>query len=249
MKPDPNWAKWIEWLGREPKPGTISKDVFGMLAARQIWESFQEIVAVAPEEARKFTTFHSWFNASYFQAQGLAVRRQVEVRNDIVSLGRLLDRVAKSSSVLSRERYLAELYPDDHRDGNEFFDELVGRGVDVIDASVPVAELERLRRETERVRTWITKEVAHYDPKTGEFGEDLTFGDVHRAIDLIFFTYNRYCQLLLGTAVLGSVVMQPWEKVFTVAWIPSPDAFRGIQQAALEKEHRRMAFPHPGSRP
>lgn len=103
MKSDPNWSKWVEWLGEEPKPGTISKDVYGMLAARQIWESFQEIVRVAPEEARKYGTFHSWFNASYLQAQGLAIRRQVEVSNDVVSLGRLLDRIAESR----RAPYLA----------------------------------------------------------------------------------------------------------------------------------------------
>jgi hypothetical protein len=240
LKPDPNWTKWVEWLGKEAKPGTISRDVFGMLAARQIWESFQEIVRVAPEEARKYGTFHTWFNASYLQAQGLAVRRQVEVADDVVSLGRLLDRIAKSPSVISRARYLAQHDADYQRLENEFFDELAGPGATAIDASVPLGELARLQSETANVRTWVTKEVAHYDPKTGEFGEGVTYGDVHRAIDLIFETYQHYCQLLLGTTVLGSVTMPPWEAAFKVPWILDDDAFSRIRQAAQEKEHRRL---------
>jgi len=47
MKPDPTWNKWSAWLGNEPQPGTIYKDVVDMMVARQIWESFNAIVGVA----------------------------------------------------------------------------------------------------------------------------------------------------------------------------------------------------------
>lgn len=78
MKQDTNWAKWAGWLGEQPVPRTIYKDVVDMLAARQIWWSFQRIVDVAPKEAKKSGTFHSWVNANYPRSQGLAVRRQAE---------------------------------------------------------------------------------------------------------------------------------------------------------------------------
>ena len=61
MKPNPTWDKWVEWLGREPTPGTIYKDVVDMRAARRVWEGFQAIISVAPEEAKTFSTFHSFF--------------------------------------------------------------------------------------------------------------------------------------------------------------------------------------------
>jgi hypothetical protein len=32
---------WAEWLGEDPKPGTIYKDVLDMRAARRVWEAFQ----------------------------------------------------------------------------------------------------------------------------------------------------------------------------------------------------------------
>jgi hypothetical protein len=245
MAADTRWQEWVGWLGKEAKEGTVTRDVYGMLVARQIWETFQEIVAVAPGPAKKYGTFHSWFNASYLQAQGLGVRRQVDVRRDVVSLARLLGSIARSPSVLSRERFLAELYPNDPRDGNEFFDELVSPGADSIDDSVVREELSRLESGTAKVKTWIDKEVAHYDRNTGQFGEDLTFGDVHEAVDLIFDVYSRYCALLLGSQVLRFVAMQPWEVIFRHPWIADDDALRHVRQALREKEQRRLGAIPP----
>lgn len=239
MKKNPTWSKWVEWLGKDPKPGTIYKDVVDMLAARQLWESFQAIVGVAPDHAKKYGAFHSWFNGSYIRSQGLAVRRQVEVREDVVSLGRLLDRIAKSPNVLSRDRYLAELHPDNQRLGNEFFDALTAPGSNAIDPEVPREHLRRLQQETAKVSRWVDKEVAHYDPKTGQFSEGLTFRDVHQGIDLIFETLNHYNRLILGSTTSGSVVMPPWEVVFKVAWIPDEAAWTQVVNVVQENDRRR----------
>ncbi len=240
MKPNPTWDTWGKWLGRDPNPGTIYKDVVDMLAARQIWESFNEIVGVAPEKARKHSTFHTWFNSSYLRTQGLAIRRQVEVSDDVVSLGRLLDRIAKDPFVLSRERYLAELHGGDRSIGNEVFDKLTSPGAKAIDPAVPTADLERLRAKTASIKTWVDKEVAHYDPATGRFSEGLTFGDIHQAIDLIFRTMNRYRQLILGSTIAGSVTMVPWQAVFRYAWIPDDEAWRAVIEKVDEKDRERM---------
>ncbi len=241
MEPNPTWELWAAWLGNEPKPGTIYKDVVDMMAARQLWEGFNAVVGEAPENAKRYGTFHSWFNTSYVESQGLAIRRQVEVRDDVVSLGRLLDRIAKAPSVLSRERYLARLHPDeDQRLGNKFFDSLTSPGAEAIDPSIPLADLERLRSGTAKIKTWIDKEVAHYDPEVGRFSEGLTFGDVHGAIDLVFKVLNRYMQLIIGTTISGSVLMPRWEAIFRVAWLPDENAWRRVVEAARENDQRRM---------
>lgn len=41
VRPNPTWQKWAEWLGDDPEPGTIYKDVIDMRAARRVWEGFQ----------------------------------------------------------------------------------------------------------------------------------------------------------------------------------------------------------------
>lgn len=238
MSSNTTWRKWAEWLGEDPTPGTIYKDVVDMRAARRVWEGLQTIVGVAPEGARKYGTFHLWVNGNYVRSQGLAVRRQAEVRSDVVSLGRLLDRVAKAPAVLSRERYLAELHPSTPDLGNQFFDALVGPGAKVVDAAAPLADLYRLCKGTGKVRDWVSNEVAHYNANTGRFSEGLTFGDVHEAMDLIFEIFNRYNQLILGRTVDGSVSMSPWEAVFRVAWIPDDDAYRQVGLAQQQADER-----------
>lgn len=240
VKPDPNWDKWVEWLGDGAKPGTISKDVVGMRAARRVWEGLQTIVGVAPDEAKKYGTFHSWANGNYIRSQGLAVRRQVEVRYDVVSLGRLLDGIAKSPNVISRNRYLAQLHPTTPDMGNEFFDALVGPGAAAIDPATPLAHLEQLQQETARVKKWVDKEVAHYDRRTGQFSQQLTFGDVHRGMDAIFRVKNHYNRLLLGSTTSGSVIMDPWEAVFRVAWIPNSESWIHVARTQQETDDKRM---------
>jgi len=243
MEPNPTWDKWTDWLGKEAKPGTIYKDVVDMRAARRVWEGFQTIVGVAPEEARKYSTFHSWVNGNYIRSQGLAVRRQIDVSNEVVSLGRLLTRIADAPNVLTRERYLAELHPDDPGLGNLFFDSLVGPGAKAIDPATPLAHLAELKKKTAKVRDWVSNEVAHYNSKTGQFSEGLTFGDVHRAMDLVFETLNHYNRLILGSTTSGSVVMDPWEAVFRVAWIPDDDDGRHVALTQQEADDRRTSNP------
>lgn len=163
------------------------------------------------------------------------------VRDDVVSLGRLLSSITKSPGTITRERYLAELHPETPEDGNAFFDAIAGRGADALDSTIPQEQLQNLRDKTARIKTWVNKEVAHYDPRTGEFSAGLTFGDVHQAIDLIYTTMNRYQQLLLGVTIAGSVIMSPWEAVFRVAWIPGDEAYRRVMEAARDKEQERMS--------
>jgi len=240
VKKNPTWDKWAEWLGKEPKPGTIYKDVVDMRASRRVWEGFQTIVEVAPKDARKYGTFHSWINGNYIRSQGLAVRRQVEASGDVVSLGRLLANIAQAPNVLSRARYLAELHPTSPEMGNEFFDALVGPGAKAIDPATPLAHLEELKEKTAKVRDWVSNEVAHYNLGTGKFGEGLTYRDIHQAMDLIFDTLNHYNRLILGSTTSGSVTMDPWEAVFRVAWIPDDAAYRHVVLTQQETDDRRM---------
>jgi hypothetical protein len=240
VEPDPNWEKWTQWLGKEPKAGTIYADVLGMRAARRVWEGFQAIIGVAPPEARQYSTFHSYFNGAYMRSQGLAIRRQVEVRDDVISLGRLLDRISKCPNVVTRERYLAELHPTSGDLGSEFFDRLVGLDATALDPATPLAHLRALREGTAKIRKWVDKEVAHYDRDTGKFVEGLTFGNIHRGIDLIFDTLNHYNRLLLGSTTSGSVTMDPWEAVFRVAWIPDDEAWRHVALTQQETDDRRL---------
>jgi len=63
-----------------------------MRAARRVWEGFKPLSASLPnrQQVRGLPFLGQW---KLHRSQGLAVRRQIEVRNDVVSLRRLLDRI------------------------------------------------------------------------------------------------------------------------------------------------------------
>jgi hypothetical protein len=237
---DADWDRWSAWLGNEPKAGTIYGDLLYLRAARRIWEGFQSIVSVAPEDARKYGSFHTFFDQAYIRSQGMGVRRQADIRDDVVSLGRLLDRVSKAAGVVTRKRYLARLHPTDRGMGDEFFDNLCGPGARALDPAIPLEHLTRVRDETARVRTWITKEFAHYDEDTGKFSEGLLYKDVHHGIDLLFVTMNFYQQLLNGTTVAPTVEMAPWEAVFRVPWLEDDAAWHHVARLQQQNEDRRI---------
>lgn len=160
--------------------------------------------------------------------------------DDVVSLGRLLDRITKAPHVLTRERYLAPLHPTTPDMGNEFFDGLVGPGAIAIDPATPAGHLADLRAKTAKVKKWVDKEVAHFDRKTGTFSQGLTFGYVHLGLDAIFETMNHYNRLLLGSTMAGSVTMDQWEAVFRHAWIPDEAAWKQVALTQQETDDRRM---------
>lgn len=216
------WARWTGWLE------TIYHDVVGMLASRQIWRHVNETLGSAPTEVTsRGGMFQSWMFTGYKETQALAVRRQTDVRTDVVSLGRLIQEVAAFPQVISRDRFLASHRPDDRGMAQGFYDNLVGAGLSSLPRAAPEADLARLSAGVEHIRTWVDKEIAHWDPRRGEFSAGLTFGDLHASIDLIFEMMNRYrCLLAIGN-VHDEVGLPPgWTRVFEWAWAPQAERNR-----------------------
>jgi hypothetical protein len=99
----------------------------------------------------------------------------------------------------------------------------------------------QLQNKTKAIRTWVTKEVAHYDQQTGKFAEGLTFADLNAAIDLVAAVFRRYALLIQAVDVLPVPITQPWAGVFRVPWLPDNSAVRDVQQATDKRERERLA--------
>jgi hypothetical protein len=228
------WELWRTWLGEEPKNPSIYQDVVSLYAARAIWWGFNSIYGQAPEEARKDATFQQWIASNYYTSQAIGIRRQADLRTDVISLAALIKRVADAPEVLSRERFSDAGGRDDHADRD--FDTLIGAvGLDHIDPATPLDDLERLRDGTEPVRTWATKEVAHYDPNKGTFEVGLTYADLHAAIGLVGELFQKYYSLIRVTHVLlDKLVMPLWAVIFRVAWIPDEKRMQAAMKQIVE---------------
>jgi hypothetical protein len=109
MNPDEEWERWVEWLGEGPGSRNIWREVTDMLARREIWDSFAVVYNIAlredgPEEFTNNPNFPAWIKNNYLDAQLIGVRRQLDMRDDVISLARLVKRVFQHCEVLFRAR-------------------------------------------------------------------------------------------------------------------------------------------------
>src|SRR5262245_51384657 len=121
-------ARWVGCLD------LIWGDVVAMLAARQIWRGYMHLVR-ANLQVDTPGTFHSWVTTNYARTQAVGVRRQTDVRTDVVSLGRLLMEIEQQPRVVSRRRSVAHYTDTMVGMGNDHFDQLVGAGRDYLDTA------------------------------------------------------------------------------------------------------------------
>jgi hypothetical protein len=245
MDPDKEWTKWQNWLGTEPKGKTIKAQVVEMLAFRQIWEGFNYVHESAPEGAREDGTFLSWVRFGYARSQALGVRRMADMSRDVLSLARLIDRVWRYPTVLSRERFVRmQTIGEGNLGGlaDGLFDELAGPG-EYIDPRIPAQDYEDLQARTKQVRDWVNTSVAHLSP-TGKPLGPFRLDAIHTALDVVAATFTKYNRLIRGESLVRGVIFtSPWPTVFRVPWIPDDDHFRRVLDKLDEADRRFLARP------
>lgn len=233
MDPDREWATWQGWLGDDAEGRTIYGEVVEMTMLRKIWNGFAIIVNQSPEVAQGNGTFAWWVRWNYARSMGSAVRRQVDVRDDVVSLGRLIDQVWRYPTVATRERFRSLQGGGMDELADHWFDELAGSG-DFINPEIPAQDMEDLRAKTATIRGWVNKAVAHADA-TGRDAPPLA--DVHASVDVIFDLFNKYGNLIRGVSVERDPLLSNWATVFRFPWITDDrwgDVARRVNDAGRE---------------
>src|SRR6266851_1998607 len=176
MTDDERFNKWGEWIM------TIHEDVENAILNRHIRHEVAAIIDSNPRIQRP-SSFYEWMAAVYSDSGLMAVRRQLDIDLQSVSLARLLTEIVAYPSVLSRDRfvglYRVELQAVAHRE----FDRHVGSGANNIDPAVVQAESDDLRQRTRDVGRYGTKRVAHLDEKGPK--NIPTFQELDDALDLI----------------------------------------------------------------
>lgn len=234
------WQRWREWLGEEPTGVTIYAEMTEMLAFRAVWRGFAVVYNGAPEQARENGTFLWWVNWNYARALGSAIRRQLDSGPDVISLGRLIERVWRYPTVLSRDRFLSLREEDDRPNAGRWFDTNAGPG-EFINPEVPASDMERLRRETGDVRQWVNKAVAHRDHQRQPSAP--VFQDLHRCVDVLFKVFQKYMLLIRGVHVVDTIVMPPWPSIFRTAWIPDEGSWASVMEEVYRAEREGLQEP------
>jgi AbiU2 len=241
MDPDQEWETWRSWIGDDPNGRTIWAQVLEMLLFRQVWDGFAYVYDNAPEPAHEEGTFVFWVRFSYSRSQGLAVRRMTDKRSDVVSLARLIDRVWRYPTILSRERYVAMQSEDFREEADRLYDSMAGPG-EWIDPRIPAQDFENLQARTKTVRDWVNTSVAHLTAKDRD-ADVVTLQEVHDAIDAVVDVFKKYQRLIRGVTMPSGIIMDYWPTIFRVPWIPDDDRYEEVLTKLDEAERRRLERP------
>ncbi len=86
------WQRWIDDIGED-----LFELWFDEIRWRQLHELARDNASLAGAHVDDFI---GWIDGLYLQAAAVGVRRQSEVRNDSISIGRLLREVAEDPAAL-----------------------------------------------------------------------------------------------------------------------------------------------------
>jgi hypothetical protein len=244
LNPEEEWALWREWLGAQPTGKTIKAQIIELLAFRQIWDGFAYVYDNAPAAAHEEGTFLWWVRFGYARSQALGVRRMADMSRDVLSLAKLIDRVWRFPTVLTRERFLAMQGASVGNLGllaQRWFDDLAGAG-DYIDPRIPAQDFEALQTKTAIVRKWVNTSVAHLNPKGRPLGT-FRLQAIHEAVDVVADLFTKYNALIGGETLASGVIMPYWPTVFRVPWIQDDNHYRRVLTKLNEAEARREGRP------
>lgn len=210
------WRAWIE--------GPIRSDVIGMHHRRFIWRGLHDAAGANPAVAERPSAFWDFLGQGYAATQAIAIRRQADTDRRVSSLALLIKQMRENADALTRESFVGQFDQDNNlmvQRGQSGFDELAGGG-DHLDPSIPSADLDTLQAAARHVRRYVDEHIAH-DAAQPTVPGNLTFGDLHDAIDAIGDVCRKYTVLLTaGWWVTWEPVMQEdWLGIFRVAWLPA----------------------------
>ena len=210
--------KWSDWLE------AIKNDLVSMHGNRAIWKRLVQILE-SNEEIPSRIFFRDWLTRLYLASQAMAVRRQTEVKDQVVSLGRLIDAVLRNPEVMTYDRYLNTCGPPENENTrlalSDTFAHLAKPGSKHVDPDLFAALLDSLSSMAERIITYANERVAHIDgtDETVSF----TFGELDQAIDRLGEVLSEMHLLILCSSLEVEPYLPGWERSFTVPWISVQD--------------------------
>ncbi len=104
------FKEWEEWLVGDDT-NSISNQIYSMIWDSAVFQSINECRRYAPKNERDEIELngvvHQFIDKCFFETQALAIRRILDKRSDVISIGRLVDDIEKHSHLLTRGNILA----------------------------------------------------------------------------------------------------------------------------------------------
>ncbi len=208
-------TKWLKWIG------AIENDMIQVLSSRQFYKEYGRIVSSNNSINTEGSLFHRWVIDNYVTYVAMAIRRQLDDYNDVISLKRLVQDIANNPNDISRSEHVklfSSLPPlvDGNTQGNQSFDKLAGSG-QYFDPQIAVDDLSLLENDGISIMQLVNRKFAHNSKNQSPI---MTFDDVDEVIETLKSLVQKYMLLITAThSTLEPVIGQDWQDIFTKAWI------------------------------
>jgi hypothetical protein len=206
--------KWTKWLR------DIEQDLVKLLAGYDI---FKEIVFIvnANKDIQSPAFLHHWINRNYLCSVSLGVRRLRDIDKRSISLFRLIEDILEHPQVINRDYFISE-YPRQLRErgiADDVFNKFANKGEKTLSISKLKRDLNRLKRNTNMVKTFADKWIAHSDINRKKF-KIPTYENIANVLNSIDGLYCKYYLLLTRRGMNTCKPALPgWKQPLKKAWI------------------------------
>ena len=210
--------KWLEMVYENATEAVVNQHIF--------WE-VQEIIRNNPLLQNTSSAFYDWMASTFVHSTVLAIRRQLDIDKNSISLHRFLMELQRFPELISRSYhrslYVRHEYSANFADdsANYTYDRHVGKNAQVLDVSVVQQEIDSLKTASEKIHHYANRIVAHYDAR-GLKGVSPKFDDLTECVAVIEKLVLRYVLLLNGASQdsLLPTFQYDWKRVFRIRWMP-----------------------------
>ena len=206
---------WLEDIYREVQQLLVNEHLF--------WE-LQKIVKENDNFKDASGLFTRWIADGFKNSLMIAVRRQVKLDKQSISLRGFLEEIKKFPELVSREHYMS-LYAGKEKYvvqmGERSFDRVAGVGVNRIPVALVEQQIADLSASAVKVEAYADRRVAHFD-RRDPARPFPTFDDLTAANKTMEKIVIRYWGLLKGGSLteLMPTIIFDWQDVFKFPWKP-----------------------------
>ncbi len=216
---DARIEKWTTWID-----GTIKNELLTMHLHRFAWQEATKLIEDNAELPESY--WWEFMYETYAITQAAAVRRQADVRRDVVSLARFLMDVRKGAAAITRTYWIDTLWEArdqiDRTVAGRQWDVHYGGSVgDYLDPAIPKKDFETLIAAAEDVKKYVDENIAHASADPVARQVTVAVSDVHPAMDTFGELFGRYYTLLTAStlATLTPIPQHDFFAVFRQPWM------------------------------
>lgn len=216
------WARWLD---------AIYDDVLTLRLYQANWVEMREVLEANPSIPQP-NHVADWIYDLYGIVMAVGVRRQGDRGEDVATLGRLIDDVARHPEAMPRGFFVGR-YPDflrEHGTADADFDGFAQPGAACIDPDIIRRDLADLGNAVAVVKPFVNQHLAHLGENRE--GVTATYEDVELALLALDRLLRRYYLLVDGGGLVSTIPAKQYDftRPLIVPWAPNDRLLRLLRE-------------------